>query len=280
MQRHVDDVVAVLRRQTGHVGLHGELRPGDADHAEPLLVHLDEPADRILGPEERGGRRLAEHGDGGGRVVVPRCRRTGPTRRAAPTARRTPAPRRTPPASRPAASAAAWTGVIRLRALIAREAADVRLDHAQVLERQARRQLPDLLQRLPIGRLARLDDDVAHAQLLDERNHLLPRAGADRQHRHDRRHAEDHAEHRQQRAQLVRAQVVEPLVQLGHEVEHGRAGPAERRAAMRGHRTGPPPAGGRWRRRAARPSRDSPAPPRCLRRCRRGPRGSRSGASP
>ena len=55
------------------------------------------------------------------------------------------------------------------------------------------RQLADLLQRLAVARLARLDDQVADAELLDERHHLLLRAGADRQHRDDRRDAEDHA---------------------------------------------------------------------------------------
>ena len=78
--------------------------------------------------------------------------------------------------------------------------------------------LPHLLQRLVVGRLARLDDQVAHAELLDERHDLLLRAGADRQHRDHRRHAEDHPQHRQQRSQLVRAQVVEPEPQLGQEV--------------------------------------------------------------
>ena len=68
------------------------------------------------------------------------------------------------------------------------------------------------------ARLARLDDQVADAELLDERHHLLLRAGADRQHRDDRRHAEDHPEHRQQRAQLVRAEVLEAEHQLGQEV--------------------------------------------------------------
>src|SRR5262249_53598582 len=61
---------------------------------------------------------------------------------------------------------------------------------------------------------ARFDDQVAHAELLDERHHLLLRAGADRQHRHDGRDAEDHPEHREQRPQLVRAEVLEAEPQL------------------------------------------------------------------
>ena len=106
----------------------------------------------------------------------------------------------------------------RLRALAARDVLDVRLDDAQVLERQAGRELADLLQRLVVGRLARLDDQVADAELLDEGHHFLLRAGADRQHRDDRGDAEDHPEHRQQRTQLVRAQVLEAEAQLGQEV--------------------------------------------------------------
>ena len=60
------------------------------------------------------------------------------------------------------------------------------------------------LERLLVGRRPRLDDQVADAHRLDHRHHLLLRAGADREHRHHRGDAEDHAEHGQQRAQLVR----------------------------------------------------------------------------
>ena len=73
VQRHVDQVVAILRRKAGDVGLHGELRTGDADHLEPLLVDLHVPADRIVGAEERRGGCFAEHGDGrraGGLALV------------------------------------------------------------------------------------------------------------------------------------------------------------------------------------------------------------------
>ena len=63
MQRHVDQVVAILGRQARDVGLHRELRTGDADHLKPLLVDLDVRADRIVGAEERRRRAFAEHGD-------------------------------------------------------------------------------------------------------------------------------------------------------------------------------------------------------------------------
>ena len=58
VQRHVDQVVAILRRDAGDVALHGQLRPGDADHLEPLIVDLDVAADRIVGAEQRRRRAL------------------------------------------------------------------------------------------------------------------------------------------------------------------------------------------------------------------------------
>ena len=58
---------------------------------------------------------------------------------------------------------------------------EVRLNHAEVLEAQALRELADLLQRLLVRCLARLDDQIAYAELLDERHDLLLGAGADRQ---------------------------------------------------------------------------------------------------
>ena len=83
-----------------------------------------------------------------------------------------------------------------------------------VLKGEAGRRAPHLAECLRLGRLARLDDDVAYTQLLDERHHLLLRTRADRQHRDDGRDAEDHAEHREQRAQLVDAEVVEAELQI------------------------------------------------------------------
>ena len=52
------------------------------------------------------------------------------------------------------------------------DAGHVRANHPQVALGQARRRLAHLLERLEIGRLARLDDQVAHAELLDERQDL------------------------------------------------------------------------------------------------------------
>ena len=70
VQRHVDQVVAILRRQAGDIRLHGQLRPGHADHLEPLLVDFDVAPDRIVGAEERRRRGFAEHGDRRGADVL------------------------------------------------------------------------------------------------------------------------------------------------------------------------------------------------------------------
>ena len=72
VQRDVDQVVAILRRQAGDVRLHGQLRPGDADHLEPLLVDLDVTPDRIVGAEERRRGGFAQHRDrrGAGRFAL------------------------------------------------------------------------------------------------------------------------------------------------------------------------------------------------------------------
>ena len=98
------------------------------------------------------------------------------------------------------------------------------------------RQLADLLQRLLVGGFARLDDQVANAELLDEGHDLLLRPGANRQHRDDRGHTEDHPQHREEGSELVRAEVLEAEHQLGQEI-----GRPEVRA--RAHLAAPDPVG-------------------------------------
>ena len=113
------------------------------------------------------------------------------------------------------------------------DARDARADAAQVALGQAGRGLPRLLERLEVGGFPCLDDDVAHAELLDERQHLLLRAGADRHHRDDRRDAEDHPEHREQGAQLVREQRLEPALDVGQQLQPRRPSRAKPGAFMR-----------------------------------------------
>ena len=69
-----------------------------------------------------------------------------------------------------------------------------------------------------VARFARLDDQVPDAELLDEGHHFLLRARADGEHGDHGGDAEDHAHHREQRPQLVRAEVLEAEHQLGQEV--------------------------------------------------------------
>ncbi len=67
-----------------------------------------------------------------------------------------------------------------------------------IAEREARRIFADFLKLLLVACFLGFHDQIAHAQLLDERHHLLLRSRADRKHRHHRRDAENHSEHRQQ----------------------------------------------------------------------------------
>ena len=107
-----------------------------------------------------------------------------------------------------------FEGTKRLRGVPAAHPFERGSDDAEILEGQPGGGLPDLLECLGIDRLARLHDDVPHAELLDEGHHLLLRTGTDRQHRDDGGDAEDHAEHRQERAQLVDAEIVEAKLQV------------------------------------------------------------------
>src|SRR5207245_4626030 len=59
------------------------------------------------------------------------------------------------------------------------DASKVRLDNAIVLKRQSRRGPTDFVVGVVIGRFLRFDDEVAHAELLDEGHHFLLRPGTD-----------------------------------------------------------------------------------------------------
>ena len=62
MQRDVNEVVAILRRETGDIRLHGQLRAANADDLKPLVVDLYVVANRIVGSKKRRRRALAQHG--------------------------------------------------------------------------------------------------------------------------------------------------------------------------------------------------------------------------
>ena len=130
-----------------------------------------------------------------------------------------------------------FDGVKRLRAVDAPTPSTVDWITRRSARRQPRRDLPQPLERLLVRRRPRFDDQVADAHRLDHRHHLLLRAGADRQHRDHRGDAEDHAEHGQQRAQLVREQVVDAHRQRGqHVARDHRRPPAGAAAGMAGPR--------------------------------------------
>ena len=63
VQRDVNEVVAVLRRQAGDIRLHGQLRTANADDLEPLVVDLYVVADRIVGSKKRRRCALTQHGN-------------------------------------------------------------------------------------------------------------------------------------------------------------------------------------------------------------------------
>src|SRR5205085_3202051 len=79
----------------------------------------------------------------------------------------------------------------------------------------------------------RFDDEVADAKLLDQLHHLLARAGADGEHSNDGSHAEDHAQHGEQRAHLVQQEVLETLAEIGNDLRDANLA-RERRTRWRG----------------------------------------------
>ena len=97
---------------------------------------------------------------------------------------------------------------------------DIGLEDADVAVGEAGRGAAALLKFLLAGGGARIDQDVAHAQLLDEAQGLFLGAGADGQHPDDRADAEDDAQGREQRARLLRAQVGQRLADVGEAEDH------------------------------------------------------------
>ena len=109
VQRHVHQVVAILRRKARDIGLHGELRSGDANHLEPLLVDLHVTSDRIVGTEERRSGRFAENGNRRGAGGFTLVEEPAGDQRQVGNGRVLPGSRRTPSADPPADAGAAST---------------------------------------------------------------------------------------------------------------------------------------------------------------------------
>ena len=84
---------------------------------------------------------------------------------------------------------------------------DIGFEDADVALRESGGGAAALLELFVAGGGAGIDEDVAHAQLLDEAQGLLARAGADGQHADDGTDTEDDAERGEQGARLLGAQV-------------------------------------------------------------------------
>ena len=225
-ERRVDDVVAILGRQAARFVLRRELRAGDADDAEPLLVDLHVLAERGLAAEQRRAHALAQHRD----RRRPRLVIVGQEAALGQPDARDALVGRLHAVDGGHVGGRLRDHLRRHEALARRrglDAGDVGAHRPQVLEGQSRRDAAHFLKGLIVLRLARLDDEIAHPEILDERHHLLLRTGADGQHGHDGRDAEDHAEHRQQRSELVDEQILDPELHRRDEV--GRQGEARGR---------------------------------------------------
>src|SRR4051812_48225923 len=84
---------------------------------------------------------------------------------------------------------------------------DVRAEDADVAVVQSLRGLTAFEKLVAIHSLTGVDQDVADAELLDETQRLLARAGADGEHPDDRADAEDDAQRCQYGARLLRTQI-------------------------------------------------------------------------
>src|ERR1039458_1890727 len=92
---------------------------------------------------------------------------------------------------------------------------DVGLENADVAIGKTGRRFAALLQGFHTGGGPRIDEDVAHAKLLDEAERLLLGAGANGQHPDHGANAEDDAEGGEQGAGLLRPQVGHSWADVG-----------------------------------------------------------------
>jgi hypothetical protein len=92
---------------------------------------------------------------------------------------------------------------------------DIGFQDADIAIGKAGRSPAPLLQLGLAGGGTRLDEKIANAQLLDEAQRFLLRAGPDGEHADHRADAEHDTERGQQRARLLRAQVVHGLPHVG-----------------------------------------------------------------
>src|SRR5207245_11390172 len=94
-------------------------------------------------------------------------------------------------------------------------------NHLLIVESQAGRVFPNLLQLLPIVGFLGLHDEIANAKLLDEGHDFLLCSRADGKHGDDGGDAKNHAQHGQQRTQLVAGEIFESENEIGQPLLQG-----------------------------------------------------------
>jgi hypothetical protein len=211
-----DRVVAVLRLARAAAGF-SDLFGKHSHHLQPDVVYLDILADGGAVTQHVDLRRLPEHANSFGPAVVRFAQESAfhetqrvnglKARAHAHEARVRPVRlRQNAGGEERSAGRDQFNGV------------DVRLQNAHVAFSKTGRDAPPLLQLLIVGGRLGIDENVADAELFDELQRLLTRAGADRQHADHAAHAEDNAHRGEQGAQLLRAQIGNRLQQVAEEV--------------------------------------------------------------
>src|SRR2546428_7010788 len=216
VQGNVDETIEVLDGDSRDLGWGTYLRPDDANHVEPLLIDFQILA-RGFGSEQAGPRALAQHADRRGPGILVRIEESSLDD------------------SEPGNLLVFRVEAVKHRDRLVRfgdefrgreafsrrrghGAADICADHAIVLKGQPGRELANLLVRLPFEGFLSFYDQVPHAQLFDERHHLLLRPGADRKHRDHGCDTENHPQHGEQGPELVEQQVFEAQAKVGQEL--------------------------------------------------------------
>ena len=198
----------------------------DAHHGQPLVVHLQRPAERGLEAEEVAPHPVADHADRGVGVLVRAVEEAalaqrelhegGVVRGDAEDARlRPPARREDLPGLH-----------LDLRHHPLDPGHGV-ADRLRVPGREAGRLPPDLLELVLAVEPLVLHHHVAQAHRVDDLEGLALGAGPDREHGDDRAHPEDDPEHGQERAQRVVAQALEARAERLARVDHFPASPPE-----------------------------------------------------
>ena len=189
-----------------------------AHHFQPGVVHLDELADRRRVAQQVHLGAFAQHADGGAGGIVRLVEETGLRPGAGCGSRHRTGARRIVRACRAPAWEArardAWCGARRAVSSASMFACRMRTSRSESPgEDGGAAGTPRWLAAGP-----RIDQHIAHAQLLDEAQRLLAGAGADGQHADHRADAEHDAQRRQQRSRLLGAQIGERLGQISEKM--------------------------------------------------------------